>query len=158
MRGQRGAATVEFLFAGVLLLVPLLYVVLALFEVQRNTLAVSQAAREAGRAMVTAEDPAQAPARAAYAVELALEDQKLDGSAELHWGPIGNGCSGVGVKIPAGLRVGPADAPPLVPGEDFEVCVVRSYRVPGVPSMLDDGRNTVRARYVVHVDLFRGAP
>jgi hypothetical protein len=43
----------------------------------------------------------------------------------------------------------------LEPGADLEVCVVRRYRAPGVPGVFDGGNNTVRARYVAHLDPFR---
>jgi hypothetical protein len=33
--------------------------------------------------------------------------------------------------------------------------VIRTFRVPGVPSYLDSGRNTVSGRYLVHVDDYR---
>jgi Flp pilus assembly protein TadG len=153
-----GAATVEFVFVGVLVLVPLLYLVLAVFEVQRNAFAVTEAAREAGRAFATADTPETASARAAYAVQLALTDQGLNGGAELRWGVPGNGCAGPAVRIPATgrLNVDSTVSPPLAAGSEFEVCVVRSYRVPGVPGVLDAGRNTVTARYVVHVGRLRG--
>jgi len=158
-----GAATVEFVFAGVLLLAPLLYVAIALSEVQRNAFAVTQAAREAGRAYVTADDPAAAPARAGYAVRLALADQGLSGDVELRWGPVGAGCSGTRLPVAAANRgltvdstVSPVSAlPPLEPGTRFELCVRRTYRFPGVPTVLDAGRNTIEARYVVHVDELR---
>lgn len=167
---ERGAATVEFVFAGALLLVPLLYLVLALSEVQRNTFAVTQAARESGRAYATADDPATAPARAAYAVRLALADQNLAGTAELRWGPVGRSCEGLtvdstvipvpGESTPGGPVPGGAvrGAPPLAPGALFEFCVRRTYRFPGVPTVLDAGRNTVEARYVVRVDDLRSVP
>ncbi|MFG1921220.1 hypothetical protein [Cryptosporangium sp. NPDC048952] len=146
---DRGAATVEFVFAGVLLLLPLLYLALALSEVQRNAFAVTQAAREAGRAYATADDPATAPARAEYAVRLALDDQNLTGPAELRWGPVGHSCQG--------LVVNAVNTPPFEPGARFELCVRRTYRIPGVPAFLDAGRNAVEARYVVRVDDLRGA-
>ncbi|HEV2086891.1 MAG TPA: hypothetical protein VGR21_01135, partial [Cryptosporangiaceae bacterium] len=38
-----GAATIEFVFLGILVMVPLLYLVVAVFEVQRNAFAVTQA-------------------------------------------------------------------------------------------------------------------
>ena len=41
MRGQRGSALVEVTWLSLLLLVPLLYVVLAVFEVQRSAFGVS---------------------------------------------------------------------------------------------------------------------
>lgn len=168
-----GAATVEFVFAGVLLLVPLLYLVLALFEVQRNAFAVTQAAREAGRAIATAEKSSAGRARAVYAVQLALADQGLAGGAELRWGPPGAGCDGAPVPVPPGaaatdgtdgtdgaaatdgLTLDSTVSLPLVPGADIEICVARTYRAPGVPGFLDSGRNTVRGRYLVHLDDFR---
>lgn len=165
--GEAGSASVEFVFVGVLLLVPLFYLVLALFEVQRNAFAVTEAAREAGRAFATADDDSTALARAVYAVQLALTDQGLTGPAQLRWGAVGAGCAGSEVEVPEGAEdehglnvhstVSPGMGPPLVPGSDFEVCVVRTYRMPGVPSVLDGGRNRVRARYVVHIDEFRGS-
>jgi len=49
-RGERGTALVEFTWLGVLLLVPLVYVMLSVFEVQRGAYAVSAASRSAARA------------------------------------------------------------------------------------------------------------
>ncbi|WP_051571922.1 hypothetical protein [Cryptosporangium arvum] len=144
----------EFVFAGVLLLVPLLYLAIALSEVQRNAFAVTQAAREAGRAYATAEDPATAPARAGYAVRLALADQDLSGTAELRWGPVGRSCDGLTVDS----TVSSVNQPPSQPGARFELCVRRTYRLPGVPTFLDARRNTIEARFVVQVDDLRSAP
>ncbi|WP_170323824.1 hypothetical protein [Cryptosporangium phraense] len=144
-RGERGSAVVEFVFGGVLLLVPLLYVVIAVFEVQRNAFAVTEAARDAGRAYVSADDPSTAAERATYAVRLALEDQGLTGPAELHWGPIGHGCTGPTLTVDSTVN------PPLDPGSRFELCVRRTYRLPGVPTMFDAGRNVVEARFVVRI-------
>jgi hypothetical protein len=120
-----------------------LYLVIAVFEVQRNAFAVTQAAREAGRAFSTADSPEVAEARARYAVDLALRDQGLDpAGTELLVGPVGSGCSGGGSGT-------------LDPGADFEMCVVHAVRVPAIPSYFDGGRNTVTGRYIVHVDDFR---
>ena len=44
----------------------------------------------------------------------------------------------------------------IEPGAEFEVCIVRTFHAPGVPSILDSRRNTVRARFVVHLDQLRG--
>ena len=84
LRGDDGNALVEFSWLGVLLLVPIGYLVVSVFQVQRAAFGVTQAAREAGRAYVAAgsADP-DAAARAAAA--LALRDQGLELSAdELH--------------------------------------------------------------------------
>ncbi len=49
-RGEDGSALVELVWLGILLLVPLLWIVVSVFEVQRGAFAVSGAARAAGRA------------------------------------------------------------------------------------------------------------
>lgn len=67
-----GNAAVEFVTVAVVLMVPLVYVLLTVFAVQRAAFAVSAAAREAGRAYVTSPEPADAAQRAA---DLALADQ-----------------------------------------------------------------------------------
>ncbi|WP_370894824.1 TadE/TadG family type IV pilus assembly protein [Janibacter sp. GXQ6167] len=72
---EGGSAVVEFVVLGVLLLLPLLYLVLALARVQAGSYAVSQAARESGRAYVTSTRAAAAPGRAEAAAELAFADQ-----------------------------------------------------------------------------------
>jgi Flp pilus assembly protein TadG len=67
-----GSAIIEFVFVAVLVMVPLVYLVVAVASVQRSELAVSQAAREAGRAFATAESAPQALPRARAAVQPSL--------------------------------------------------------------------------------------
>lgn len=56
--GQDGSAALEFLTVGVLMLVPLVYVVLALGEIQSQALGVESAARFAARTIASGEaDP-----------------------------------------------------------------------------------------------------
>ena len=55
-RGERGAAVVELLVVFLTLLVPLVYVMVVMADVQRALLATSSAAREAGRVYVTGSD------------------------------------------------------------------------------------------------------
>ena len=55
-RAEGGSAVVEFVFLAVLLVVPLLYLVMTVSRVQAGSYAASTAAREAGRAFVTARD------------------------------------------------------------------------------------------------------
>ena len=73
--GERGSAVVEFVFLTVLLTIPMIYLVLTLARVQAGTYAVSAAAREAGRAYVTAEGARGAEVRARAAAWFAFEDQ-----------------------------------------------------------------------------------
>ena len=57
-RDERGSALVELTWLGMLLLVPMLWIVLSVFEVQRGAFGVSSAARAAGRAYALAPDDA----------------------------------------------------------------------------------------------------
>ncbi len=68
---------VEFTLLAVLLLVPLAYIVVAAFTVQKAAFAVTAATRQAGRAFVTAETAGEADGRARVAAELAMRDQGL---------------------------------------------------------------------------------
>jgi hypothetical protein len=81
-RGEDGSALVELSWLGILLLVPMLWVVVSVFEVQRGAFAVSGAARAAGRAYALAPSDAAGRARAEAAARQALADQGV-GSAPL---------------------------------------------------------------------------
>lgn len=74
-RDDDGTALVEFIWLAVVLLVPLLYVVLAVFDVQRTAYAASAAARSASRAFVGAPDQQAALLAAEAAAALAFADQ-----------------------------------------------------------------------------------
>jgi Flp pilus assembly protein TadG len=78
-RDQRGSALVELTWLGLLLLIPMLWIVLSVFEVQRGAFGVSGAARAAGRAYALAPNDAVGAARAEQAARQALADQGLSG-------------------------------------------------------------------------------
>jgi hypothetical protein len=80
---QSGSALVEFVFLAVMLMVPLFYLVMVLGRLQAGAYGVSAAAREAGRAFVTAPVAAQARARAESAAGLAFADQGFEGAGRL---------------------------------------------------------------------------
>ncbi len=138
---EGGSAVVEFVVLGVLVLVPLLYLVLTLARVQAGAYAATQAAREAGRAYVTAAAPGDALARAHRAAEVAFEDQGFGAV-----GRLGVACDGEPCLRPEGRVETTATvtvALPLVPG--FARGVV-PLEVP------------VTATEVATVDRFRGYP
>lgn len=142
--GEQGNAIIEFVFVGLIVLIPLIYFLLAVFDLQRNTFAVTQAAREAGRAMATAPSVAAGKDRARYAAGLALADQGLAGQQfSISYLPPGTTCR------PGG------DAADLAPGSDFVVCVIRSFVPPGVPTIVAGSRNTVTGRFVVHISQYK---
>ncbi|HSP51430.1 MAG TPA: hypothetical protein VLO00_00920 [Cryobacterium sp.] len=75
---ERGSASLEFITAGLILLVPLVYLVLAMAALQGGALAVEGAARQAARVYVQAPDEAAANARADRAVQFGLTDYGID--------------------------------------------------------------------------------
>ena len=134
--GDDGNAIVEFSYLAVLLMVPLVYVLLSVFEVQRASFGVTEAARQAGRAYATADDPAQGRARADAAAALAMRDQGLD-------------CDGCLTGLTGSLA---ADARVTTTVEHF-------VRLPLLGSVLGGARGgvPVDATHVEVVDRFRSS-
>ena len=81
--GERGSAVVEFVVLAVLMLIPLVYLVMMLARVQAGSFAVSHAAREAGRAYVTAGSGESATGRARAAARIAFLDHSFEDSGRL---------------------------------------------------------------------------
>lgn len=80
-RREDGTALVEFTFLAVLVMVPVVYVLLTVAQVQAAAFGVTEAARQAGRAYVTAAGPSAGQERARAAAVLALQDQGVEGAA-----------------------------------------------------------------------------
>ncbi len=135
---EDGTALIEFVGLAVLLLLPLVYLLLSVFSVQRASFAVTQAAREAGRAYATAPSASAAQRRAAYAARLALTSQGVATAPEVHYAPAGAGC-GSAADGAASLR----------PGARFVVCVRTQAELPLTGSI------TVNGQYTVSVDSYR---
>jgi hypothetical protein len=115
-RDERGTAIVEFVWLAILLLVPLLYVVLAVFETQRAAYAASAAARSATRAYVTSPDQVTASERARAAAALAFRDQGIEAAdfdLRLSCRPDPTACLSAGSVVV--VEISSAVALPLVP-------------------------------------------
>ena len=80
-RRDAGSAALEFVTAGLILLVPTVYLVLALASIQGAQLAAAGAARQAARVYVQARSEADASAEASRAVRFALDDFGLPAGA-----------------------------------------------------------------------------
>jgi hypothetical protein len=78
---ETGSASLEFITAGLILLVPLVYLILAMSVLQGGAFAVEGAARQAARVYVLAPTPADAVARAERAVLVGLADYGIDADA-----------------------------------------------------------------------------
>jgi len=139
MRGDDGNALVEFTYLAVLLMIPLVYVLLTVFQVQRAAFAVTEAARQAGRAYATADTTAAGAARAQTAAALALEDQglQLDGAPQI------SATAGVSPDSQVTTTVQHRVALPLFGG------LFAGAVPPNIP---------VRATHVEHVDRFKQVP
>jgi len=139
-RDDGGNAVVEFVVLGTLLLMPVVYLVLAVGRIQAGSFAVDGGARAAARAYTTAADDAQGSARAQTAVQLALLDQ------------------GFGADAGPDLQVGCSATPCLTPQSRVVVQVSLDVVLPGVPGFLDrviPAHVTVRATHAAVVDAFR---
>ena len=77
---ESGTASLEFVTAGMILLVPMVYFVLTMSAVQAGSFAVEGAARQAVRVYVQAPDARTAEAEAERAIQFALADYGLDAS------------------------------------------------------------------------------
>ncbi|NQU37542.1 MAG: pilus assembly protein [Actinobacteria bacterium] len=131
---DQGAAVVEFVVLAVVVMVPLVYVILVVLQVHAGTYAVVTAAREAGRAYVSADSTTAGSARARSAARVALADQ---GFEEPH------------------LRIRCSDGPCLSPGSRVQVRVKTHITIPLTP--YGDGRWSipVSAGHEVAVDSYR---
>ena len=141
-RAEDGTAIVEFVWLALLLMVPLVYVVVAVLDTQRAAFAASTAARSAGRAFVTAPDQVTARARALAAVHLAFADQ---------------GVADAPTELLVSCRPDPDAC--LSPGSVVTIEVRSAARLPLVPSALGGGAPVIRvaARHSAPYGTFREA-
>ncbi|KYH45911.1 pilus assembly protein [Branchiibius sp. NY16-3462-2] len=80
---EDGSAVIEFLVVGILLALPVFYLVITLARLQAGTYAVTAAARESARTFVAADNAAMANQRASAAARLAFQDQGFGNQGKL---------------------------------------------------------------------------
>jgi hypothetical protein len=146
---ERGAAVVELLVVVLTLLLPLVYVMVVMADVQRALLATSSAAREAGRVYVTGSDRGDAERRAGVAYREVLATYGL-----------GAGDPRAGMRLQVGCPAGAGAECAGGFGPGAEVRVVVTYRVPvaRVPflGVVGGPGLTVGATHHTRVDRYRG--
>lgn len=136
-RSERGSAIVEFHALGLVLIVPLVYILLAALDVQRAAYGATHAAREAGRVYVAGGDERAAR----VAANVALADQGVQPGD-------------------VALSISCSATPCRTPGAEITVTVSTSVALPFLPDMFADVANAripVEAKHVGMVDRFRGA-
>ena len=136
MRDERGNAVVEFSWLAILLLVPLLYVILAVFDVQRHAYGATAGTHAAGRAFILTgrtDGESVARTRAYEAARIAMADQ--------------------GVDLVADDLTITCDPACLEPGSTVTVRLVRQVLLPLAPDVLGDSRPTVRVS-ATHTEIY----
>jgi hypothetical protein len=146
---QRGAAVVELLVVFLTLLLPLVYVMVVMADVQRALLATSGAAREVGRVYVTGSDRVDAERRAGVAYREVLATYGMRA-----------GDPRAGMRLQVGCRAGAGSGCAGRFGPGAEVRVVVTYRVPVarlpfLGAVAGPGL-TVGATHHTRVDRYRG--
>lgn len=137
--GDDGNALVEFLYLAVLLMIPIVYVLLAVFQVQRAAFGVTEATRQAGRAFSVATSVDDGQARAEAATQLAMADQGLHDSNRPHLTCVGGPC--------------------LTPGSRVRVTLTYRVRLPLLGALFGGSGGTipVSSTHTEYVDRFQVA-
>ncbi len=141
LSGDEGSASIEFIAAGVLLLVPLMYLVIALSSVQVAMLAAEGGSRHAVRVFVQAPTEASAFSRSRTAVDFAFADAHIE------------------QRVSTRVTCTPVPTDCLVPGSRVTVTVSTRVPLPFVPDVFglaDIARVPVTATSTELVSRFRG--
>ncbi|AZI58376.1 hypothetical protein EH165_09725 [Nakamurella antarctica] len=143
-----GRALIEVLVLAVVLMIPVIYLLIAVLRLQAGTFAVAQAARDAAQVIDTAPDLPTGLQRASLVSITALSDQNIppDG-LRLRFVEPGADCGSA-----------PDRNPDLTAGSVYDVCVITIVTLPGVPTSVTCSRNTVTGVYTLHVGEFREGP
>jgi hypothetical protein len=140
---------VELLVVFLTLLVPLVYAMVVMADVQRTLLATSSAAREAGRLYVTGSDRREAERRAELAYREVLASYGI---------PAGDPAAGMRLAAGCPSGSGPGCAGGFGPGAEVRVEVtyrVPVARLPFLGAVAGPGI-TIGATHHTRVDRFRG--
>jgi hypothetical protein len=141
---EDGTASLEFVTAGMILLLPMVYLVLTMSALQAGSLAVEGAARQAVRVYVQAADTRSAETEADRAIRFALADYGLDPS-----------------RVSVAISCSPRPADCLRRRATVTITVGISVALPLVPPALSDGGPLtvpLRSTATEQVSRFWGAP
>ncbi|MFE7845204.1 TadE/TadG family type IV pilus assembly protein [Microbacterium sp. NPDC057407] len=104
---ERGSAAVEFILLGVLMLVPLVYLVVALGAIQEQSLGAEAGARHIARAVATAQGRDDAARRTRLVLDSVVEEYGLDpgeASVEFSCRPASAACPAPGATLVVTVR------------------------------------------------------
>lgn len=140
---EQGSALVEFCWVGLILFIPITWIVISVFEVQRGAFAVNGAARAAARAYALAPDDATGAARAQAVLDQTLADQGGDGQT----GKVHVSC----VPFPKNCHTGTSM---------ITVRIASGVTLPFLPAVLGDQRDSFKltATHTVPIGQFVAVP
>lgn len=115
---DEGSAALEFITVGVILLVPLVYLVIVLGAVQEQAFGVEAAARHTARAIAMSPDVETAAARGDAVLEGVIDEYEMDAGA-----------------VQTGVSCVPAGAACPAAGTTVIVTVATRVRLPFVPAV-----------------------
>ena len=131
---ERGSALIEVTWLAILLLVPLVYLLISVFDVQRGAFGVSAASRAAGRAYALADSDAEGRSQARSAARTALADKCIEGGFDLDISctPTPRNCMSPGsvITVVVRTRVDLPLAPAALGGGAPSFRVDSTHRVP----------------------------
>lgn len=119
-----GSAALEFIVVGLVLLVPIVYLIVALGAIQGQALGVETGARQLARTIATSPDTATANERGEHVLEAIVEEYGLDPATVV-----------VTIRCMRGSDLDPAAACPEA-GAFLSVTMTTEVRLPLVPAIL----------------------
>lgn len=133
----------EFCWVGLILFIPITWVVITVFEVQQGAFAVNGAARAAARAYALAPDDVTGTARAQAVVDQTLADQGGDGQV----GTLSVSCVPYASNCHAGTSM-------------ITIRIDSGVTLPFLPAMMDDRQRSFRltAIHTVPIGQFIAVP
>lgn len=115
-RNDDGSAALEFITVGVILLVPLVYLIITLGAVQEHLLGVEAAARHTARVIGQADDAATAAENSDALLANVIDEYGMDASkveVSVSCAPVGSECPSAGATVI--VTVSTSVSLPLVP-------------------------------------------
>ncbi|QTV79790.1 TadE family protein [Microbacterium sp. NIBRBAC000506063] len=143
-RDERGSAPLEFIGVGLILLVPLVYLVIALGAIQQQTLGAEAAARHTARAISQASDAASATARADAVLAAVVREYRMPPDAvgvALACTPAGSVCPAAGatVHVTVTTRVALPFVPALFGLNELATIPIEAAAVQKISRVWSDG-------------------
>lgn len=126
-----GSATLEFIALTLILLVPLVYLVIAVGQIQAGTFAVQAAARDGARGAAV-EGVAWVESGSGPADALAAGKRRAQAATSIAFDDLGVPAAGASAVVDVGCTGGPC----FDPGTDVVVRVDAQVPLPGVPGFL----------------------